>query len=69
VNKRQKLIDWLGGVDCLLESQVIGSGLSSTLNALLREGVAEIVEHPTVKDRAGYPVAAVRLKPGGGDHG
>ena len=45
----------------LLESQIVGSGLSAALNELLLTGDADMVGHPTVKSRGGAPAAAVVL--------
>lgn len=48
----------------LLESQIAASGgrASRNLDALLREGLVEIVEHPTVREGARrVPAAAVKI--------
>lgn len=52
--KAKRLLEWLerapGGV--LLESQVVGSGLSNALNELIRAGLARCDAHPTVTEGA-----------------
>lgn len=62
--KEQKLLDWLGRVEgnMLLESQVVGSGLSAALNELLLAGKVTIEPHPTVREGGSrVPAAAVVL--------
>ncbi len=48
--KTRKLMEWLARNDMLLESQIVGSGLSKALDDALVQGWAEITAHPTVKD-------------------
>jgi hypothetical protein len=60
--RHKKLLEWLGRTGMLLESQIVGSGMSKALNDLLLEGKVDIVPHPTVKDGKA-PAAAVVLKP------
>lgn len=64
MTKREKLAEWLRTAPegVLLESQVVGSGLSAALNELLREGQADIIEHPTVRERSGIPATGVILR-------
>ena len=59
MTKTDRLAEWLDSAGMLMESQIVGSGLSSALNELLRTGRADMTAHPTVKDRNGVPVAAV----------
>ena len=67
--KEKKLLDWLrrseGGM--LLESQVVGSGLSKALNELLLKQLVDLRPHPTVVTRSQPPlgVTAVVLLPAG----
>lgn len=60
MNKLQKLVAWVartpGGV---LESQIVGSGMSSTLNKALRAGLVDMTAHATVRDPSGAPAATV----------
>jgi hypothetical protein len=58
--KENKLLEWLGRSSPLLESQVVGSGMSKALNALLLHGYADMEAHPTVKEGRA-PAAAVRI--------
>lgn len=61
--KEKRLLEWLQSVQggTLLESQVVGSGLSGALNSLLLAGKVDMAEHPTVRERSGIPAAAVML--------
>jgi len=60
-----KLLHWLGRVDggILLESQIVGSGLSSALDGLLRAGKVDLTSHPTVRNGTAPAAAVVLLKP------
>jgi hypothetical protein len=63
--KVRKLIEWLARTSPLLESQIIGSGLSGALNDALRDRLADMGAHPTVKERGGAPAAAVWITEAG----
>ena len=62
--KEKRLLEWLQTTPSgtLLESQVVGSGLSGALNSLLLAGKVDMAEHPTVRERSGIPASAVVLK-------
>lgn len=49
--KTRKLMEWLARNEMLLESQIVGSGLSKALDDALVQGWAEITAHPTVQRR------------------
>lgn len=57
-SKTRKLMEWLATNDMLLESQIVGSGLSSALNDALAQGWVELTAHPTVKDGKSPAAAA-----------
>lgn len=59
MTRTERLLEWIGRAGMLLESQIVAAGMSSALNALLRDRKAEIVAHPTVRERSGSPAAAV----------
>jgi hypothetical protein len=50
--KEEKLLEWIKNTPSgmVLESQIVGSGLSKALNELLLKGLVELDAHPTVKD-------------------
>src|SRR5262245_9250018 len=53
-----RLLEWLERASPLLETQIVAAGFSATLNALLRDGLADMGAHSTVKDGRA-PAAAV----------
>jgi len=59
MNKKDKLLAWVTRSGPILESQIVGSGMSRALNDLLIEGKVTIIPHPTVKEKGGAPAAAV----------
>lgn len=61
MSKKEKLLDWVTRSGPLLESQIVGSGMSKALNDLLMERKVTMIPHPTVNDRGGVPAAAVAL--------
>ena len=61
MTKKDRLLDWVTRSGPLLESQVVGSGMSKELNALILEGKLVMIAHPTVKD-GGAPAAGVALQ-------
>jgi hypothetical protein len=62
MNKQQKLLEWIARVPTgVLEVQIVSSGLSKTLDELLRAGLVTIVEHPTVREGK-IPASAVVLR-------
>jgi hypothetical protein len=65
--KEAKLLEWVKRVPTgVLESQIVGSGLSKALDGLVRAGLVDIVGHPTVKDRgSNAPAAAVVVRSSG----
>jgi hypothetical protein len=50
--------EWLDPTSPLLETQIVASGLSGALNEALRDRLADMGAHPTVRER-GIPAAAV----------
>jgi hypothetical protein len=62
--KVRKLLAWLERSSPLLESQIVGSGLSGALNDALRDGLADMGAHPTVQERS-TPAAAVFITDAG----
>ena len=65
MTKKQKLLEWVTRAGPLLESQVVGSGMSKALNDLLLEGKVEMIAHPTVKERGmvgDVPATGIRLR-------
>lgn len=63
MTKEDKLLAWIARVPSgVLETQIVGSGYSKTLNNLLVAGKVDLTAHPTVKDRSGVPACAAVLK-------
>lgn len=59
MNAREtKLLLWLQRKSPLLESQIVGSGLSAALNSSLMSGWADMIPHPSVREH-GAPAAGV----------
>lgn len=56
----RRLLEWLERGP-RLESQIVGSGLSRTLDAALLAGYAEMGADPHVKGPAGVPAASVAI--------
>lgn len=63
MNKHAKLLVWIerSELGMILESQIVGSGMSKTLNDLLIARKVDIVAHPTVRD-GNAPATAVILR-------
>lgn len=63
MSKKERLLEWVAKVpDGVLESQIVASGMSRTLDELLLDCKVDMKPHPTVKDRHGWPVMTVILK-------
>lgn len=58
-NKR-KILEWCESGP-RLELQISASGLYNALQELRTEGMVRRIDHPTVKDAAGYPVDAYEI--------
>jgi hypothetical protein len=61
--KEQKLLEWLRRSQdgMLLESQVVASGMSRTINDLILKGLVTIDAHPSVFERTSPPVPAAAV--------
>jgi hypothetical protein len=59
MNKTDRLVEWVERTGCVLESQIVGSGMSHALNDALLAGRVDMAAHPTVRDSSGAPAAAV----------
>jgi hypothetical protein len=62
--KVRKLVEWLARSSPLLESQIVGSGFDHAVNEALRDRLADMGAHPTVRER-GVPAAAVWITDAG----
>jgi hypothetical protein len=49
----RKLLEWLDRSEPLLESQVVGAGLSNALNTALLDGLADMGAHPRSRSEDG----------------
>ena len=61
MNKKQKLLEWVERAEILTEAQIVGSGMSRTLDELLLEGKLDIIPHPTVRE-GNAPAAGIILR-------
>ena len=57
--KAKRLLEWVERTGSVLESQVVGSGMSAALNELLLLKKVDMAPHPTVREKGGAPAAAI----------
>ena len=61
--KARKLLEWLRRTDSgmLLETQVVGSGMSRAIDELILARLVTLEDHPTVMERTDPPMPATAV--------